>query len=101
MYHDNYARTILIALVSVTLSLSSLSSAGDWGDVMEKIVIAGDDIFEWFPTGAYNTVENEFYSPAPGLYLIAVLKLGYHMELQSIEYQGTPLEKTVSVRKWW
>jgi hypothetical protein len=44
----------------MVLSVSSLTSAGDMGDLMKKIVIAGDDIFEWFPTGTYNTVENEF-----------------------------------------
>ena len=30
------------------------------GDYMEKIIIAGDDFFEWFPAGDYNSMENEF-----------------------------------------
>lgn len=47
--------------VSVMLLLASSSSlGGNMGDVMKKITIAGDDIFEWFPMGTYSTVENEF-----------------------------------------
>ena len=60
MQHSKHARIFLIALSSMVLFVSGLSSAGDMGDVMKKIVIAGDDIFEWFPSSAYNAVENEF-----------------------------------------
>ena len=60
MHHSKHARIFLVALSSIILFVSGLSSAGNMGDVMKKIVIAGDDIFEWFPSSAYNTVENEF-----------------------------------------
>ena len=60
MNKSKHTRIFLIVLSGIVLFVSSLSSAGDMGDVMKKIVIAGEDIFEWFPSGAYNAVENEF-----------------------------------------
>ena len=60
MKHNKRSRLVLIVLSSMVLFITGLSSAGDMGDVMEKIVIAGDDILEWFPAGAHNAIENEF-----------------------------------------
>ena len=60
MKHNKRLRIFLIALSCMVFLVTGLSSAGDMGDVMKKIVIAGEDIFEWFPSGAYNAVENEF-----------------------------------------
>ena len=60
MEKSNYMRIVFVVLSVVVLFASGLSSAGEMGDVMKKIVIAGDDIFEWFPSGAYNAVDNEF-----------------------------------------
>ena len=60
MNKNKHTRIFLIVLSGIVLFVSGLSSAGDMGDVMKKIVIAGDDILEWFPSGAYNAVDNEF-----------------------------------------
>jgi len=60
MHHNKRARIVLITLSIMVFLVSGLSAAADRLDVMKKIVIAGEDIFEWFPTGTYNTVENEF-----------------------------------------
>jgi hypothetical protein len=60
MYHNKHSKRVLIVLSAIVLLVSGVSSAGDMGDVMKKIVIAGEDIFEWFPSGAYNAVDNEF-----------------------------------------
>jgi len=60
MYYNKRAGIVLFAVSIMLLCVSSLSSAGDMGEVMKKIVIAGEDIFEWFPSGTYNAVENEF-----------------------------------------
>ncbi len=54
------SKLFIIALSCMVFLITGLSSAGNMGDVMKKIVIAGEDIFEWFPSGAYNAVENEF-----------------------------------------
>jgi len=50
----------LILLSAVVAFSSEFSSGGEMGDFMKPVVIAGDDFFEWFPTGAYNSIENEF-----------------------------------------
>jgi len=60
MKHCKRSWIFLIVFSGIIFFVWSFSSAGEMGDVMEKIVIAGDDIFEWFPTGTYNAVENEF-----------------------------------------
>ncbi len=56
-------KLILKALIFTLLLIPSsagISSGGEMGDIMKPIVIAGDDFFEWFPTGDYNSIENEF-----------------------------------------
>jgi len=50
------------------------------------------------PGGWFNVAEN---SQAPGTYVIVIWKLGYQIAVQFIDYQGTPLEETVSVSGWW
>jgi hypothetical protein len=42
------------------LSFAPPAPAAQMGDLMKKIVIAGDDIFEWFPAGDYNSMENAY-----------------------------------------
>jgi hypothetical protein len=49
------------------------------------------------PGGWFNIEEN---FQAPGTYVIVVLKLGYQIAVQFIDYQDKPLEETVSVSKW-
>jgi hypothetical protein len=48
-------------------------------------------------TGGWFTKEEDLQSP--GTYTIAVLKLGYHMELQLTDYQDEPQEVTVLLNK--
>jgi hypothetical protein len=52
-------RTAILVAISCILFFSNQSGAA-MGDYMKKIVIAGDDFFEWFPAGDYNSLENEF-----------------------------------------
>ena len=63
-------------------------------------IVMGKGIVELTRTsvgGWFNIEEN---SQAPGSYMIVVLKLGYQMAVQFIDYQHKPLEETVKVRKW-
>ena len=64
-------------------------------------VVMGKGIVELTRTGAGGWFNIEEDSQAPGSYVIVVLKLGYQMALQFIDYQHEPLEETVNVRKWW
>ena len=59
MKHRISVRTAFLVAMSVCLFISNQSGAA-MGDYMKKIVIAGDDFFEWFPAGDYNSIENEF-----------------------------------------
>ena len=52
---------IISGLIAVYfLSFAPPAPAAQMGDLMKKIVIAGDDIFEWFPAGDYNSMENAY-----------------------------------------
>ena len=54
-------KTAILTITVISLFLGTgLSSAGEMGGVMNPIVIAGDSFFEWFPSGAYNSIENEY-----------------------------------------
>ncbi len=59
MKHKYSIGTVILITLSVILFFSNYSHAA-MGDYMKKILIAGDDFFEWFPAGDYNSVENEF-----------------------------------------
>jgi carboxypeptidase family protein len=53
-------KTLIVSSAIIVLLSAGLSSGGEMGDVMKPVVIAGDNFFEWFPTGDYNSIENEF-----------------------------------------
>ncbi len=59
MKHKYSIGTVILITLSVILFFINYSHAA-MGDYMKKILIAGDDFFEWFPAGDYNSVENEF-----------------------------------------
>jgi hypothetical protein len=59
MHHKSSVGTVILVTMAVILFFSNHSGAA-MGDYMKKILIAGDDFFEWFPAGDYNSVENEY-----------------------------------------
>lgn len=60
MRFHNKIGIVVLCLISVVISTISFSSGAEMGDLMKKVVIAGDDFFEWFAKGTYNSKENEF-----------------------------------------
>jgi hypothetical protein len=54
--------TIIISglIAFFSLSFAPPCPAAQMGDLMKKFVVAGDDFFEWFPAGDYNSVENQY-----------------------------------------
>jgi hypothetical protein len=63
-------------------------------------IIMGKGMLELTRTGPGGWFNLEEKLQSSGTYGILVLKLGYHLELQFIDYQDEPQEVTILVNKW-
>ena len=48
--------------------------------------------------GWFNIAENV---QATGTYLIMAFKLGYHIDVEFVKYEGKPLQPMLEMTRWW
>lgn len=65
------------------------------------VVIIGPSFSSFIGTnigGWFNITED---SQPTGTYLIVVIKFGYHISIEFVDYQGGPIKPMIEMKKWW